>query len=69
MEITKIANKIKCDFPVCKNLASTCLAEPNDKNKRLNLCDECVKKIYECVARVIVPKGVEAPYKKVKKLS
>lgn len=68
MQITKILIKTKCDFTGCKNLANISLFDENDLNKKLNLCDSCLTKIYECVAKTIVPKSLETPFKKQKKL-
>ena len=68
MQISKILIKTKCDFPGCKNLADDSIFDENDQAKKLNLCNCCLTKIYECVAKTVVPKGVESPFKKQKKL-
>lgn len=68
MEIKKISNKLKCDFPGCKNLADISIGDQLDKNKTFNLCEDCKSKIYECIAKTIVPKGISAPFKKEVKL-
>ena len=68
MQITKILIKTKCDFPGCKNLAEVSICEENDTSKKLDLCNVCLTKIYESVAKTVVPKSVESPFKKQKKL-
>lgn len=68
MQITKILLKTKCDFPGCKNLADESICDEHDSSKKMDLCNSCLTKIYECVAKTIVPKGVESPFKKQKKL-
>ena len=44
------------------------LADENDNKKKLCFCKECLNNIYESVAKVTIPKGMEAPFKKPKKL-
>ena len=68
MQITKILIKTKCDFAGCKSMADVSIFDQNDQAKKLDLCNECLTKIYECVAKTIVPKGLESPFKKQKKL-
>lgn len=68
MKIVKIAYKTKCDFPGCKNFATNTICDEYDSNKKVGLCDNCLCSIYESVAKTIVPKGIESPFKKQKKL-
>lgn len=68
MIVVNMQNKLKCDFPGCKQLAITAICDENDRHKRLNLCDCCITNIYECIAKTVVPKSVESPFKKQKKL-
>lgn len=68
MQITKILIKTKCDFAGCKNLADVSIFDENDNAKKINLCNSCLTKIYECVAKTVVPKSIESPFKKPKKL-
>ena len=68
MELNKIAIKTKCDFVGCKGLADVSIAAENDLSKKLNLCNCCLNQIYECIAKTVVPKGIDGPFKKQKKL-
>ena len=68
MKIVKIAYKTKCDFPGCKNLAEKNICDEKDSAKKFQLCDECLNNIYNCVAKTIIPKGIEAPFKNQRKL-
>lgn len=68
MEMTKINYKTKCDFPGCKFFAEHIIKDEIDVNKKLNLCESCLIKIYEVIAKTIVPKGVDSPFKKQRKL-
>ncbi|MBQ7884860.1 MAG: hypothetical protein IJ318_02040 [Clostridia bacterium] len=68
MEINKIAIKTKCDFNGCKGLADVSIFDSVDTAKKINLCNSCLKQIYECVAKTVIPKGIDAPFKKQKKL-
>lgn len=68
MEIVKMHNKLKCDFPGCRHLSEVSICDEVDINKRLNLCEDCLTKIYESIAKTITPKSVNAPFKNQKKL-
>lgn len=68
MHLKKIAIKTKCDFSGCKNLADVSIFDEMDFSRKLNLCNTCLNHIYECVAKTIIPKSIEAPFKKPKKL-
>ena len=68
MIITKITQKIKCDFSGCKNLAEIMISHENDFKKKMCFCESCIKSIYEGYSKSTTPKPVEAPFKKQKKL-
>lgn len=68
MKIVKITFKSKCDFPGCKNFANQNICDETDTGKKLGLCDVCLNAIYLCVAKTIIPKGIDAPFKNQKKL-
>ncbi|MBE7075296.1 MAG: hypothetical protein E7376_04890 [Clostridiales bacterium] len=68
MQISKITIRTKCDFPGCKNLALNSIGTMQDINKKLDFCDDCINAIYACVAKSIIPKGIDSPFKKQKKL-
>lgn len=69
MKIVKVVYKAKCDFPGCKNLATSSICDEMDCNKKLGLCEECLNQIYQSVAKTIIPKGIKAPFKTPKKIS
>jgi len=64
----KILYKTKCDISGCKNIADCVFADEVDCNKKISLCNDCMKKIYECIAKTITPKGVDSPFKKQRKI-
>lgn len=68
MKIVNITYKTKCDFPGCKNLAEKVICDENDSAKKLQLCDMCLSNIYQTVAKTIIPKGINAPFKNQRKL-
>lgn len=68
MELEKTAIKTKCDFCGCKNLAMYTIASVEDGKKRMNFCENCLNEIYQTYAKSIIPKGIEAPFKKKKKI-
>jgi len=64
MEIEKLNIKTKCDFVGCKNLATVAFFEKIDSRKKMNFCDGCINSIYTAFAKTIIPKGIEAPFKR-----
>lgn len=68
MKITKAIYRAKCDFPGCRNMAQSIISDNNDPNKKLDLCDDCLTAIYESVAKTVVPKGIDAPFKNQRRL-
>ena len=68
MIINDVTGKTKCDFAGCKNLAEHIIVNQSDDKKRMCFCKECLIAMYECVAKFITPKSIEAPFKKPKKL-
>ena len=64
MELQNIEIKTKCDFIGCKNLAKVAFIEKSDRKKKMSFCEECIKQIYDCYARAVTPKAIEAPFKK-----
>lgn len=68
MILNEVTHKTKCDFAGCKNLAEICFADENDTKKKICLCKNCASEIYVILAKQNTPKGIEAPFKKQKKL-
>lgn len=68
MILEEVKGKTKCDFAGCKNLADFVVSDASDNKKKMCFCDACLKEIYEIYAKFTVPKSVEAPFKKQKKL-
>ena len=64
MELNYVNIKTKCDFVGCKNLATVAFFEPCDSKKKMNFCNDCIKAIYAEYAKTIIPKGIETPFKK-----
>ena len=63
LNLEDVRIKTKCDFTGCRNIASISFCDTDDKKKKINLCDECVRSIYCTYAKSIVPKSIEAPFK------
>ena len=68
MVLEEVKNKTKCDFAGCKSLAEFIISDESDNKKKMCFCDTCLNEIYETYAKFTVPKCVEAPFKKQKKL-
>ena len=67
MEIGECKHLTKCDFLGCNNLAKYCFST---KTLRRNLCfcEECLKGMYEAIAKMQTPKGIKSPFKLNKRL-
>lgn len=60
MIIKDIERKIRCDMPNCKNLADVKIEKSGFfRAVGLNICKDCMKDMYECLASRIVPKSPE----------
>jgi hypothetical protein len=50
--------KVVCDIGSCKNIAPQAVnAKGFLRNAKFNICDECLKNLYEEIAKIIVPKS------------
>ena len=67
MKMEECHNQLKCDFYGCKNMAKYAFSTKGFIRRELVFCEDCMKKMHECISKVIVPKSVEAPYKRNKK--
>ena len=68
MEITNVTYKTKCDFSGCKNLAEIIIRDEIDSRREMAFCKSCLDGMLEMYLKTKVPKAVEAPFKKQKKL-
>lgn len=67
MEVSK-TEKVSCDFSCCKNIASHKIEGLIKPKKELNLCEECMKKLYREIGKNIVPRAVENQFKNPKRI-
>lgn len=65
MEICK--HPLKCDFVGCDNLAKYSFSTKGLFRRELVFCEKCMLEMFECFSKVVVPKPIQAPFKKVKK--
>lgn len=68
MKFEKLNIRTKCDFVGCKNLATVAFFETNDTKKKICFCDKCISGIYDEYAKTVIPKSVEAPFKRRKNI-
>lgn len=68
VEIYECKHKVKCDFSGCKNVANYSIVKRGLLRHDICLCRECLDEIYDCVAKIRVPKAVESPFKLNKRL-
>lgn len=58
MKLERLNCKVRCDVGICNNSASFTLVTGGTLIKRrLNMCDKCMKKLYEEIGRVIIPRS------------
>ena len=68
MTIAETNLKTKCDFYGCKNLAEIIISSEFDSKRKICFCKDCLNGIYQIYAKSIIPKSIDAPFKKQKKL-
>ena len=68
MIINNVSHKTKCDFWGCKNIAEVEVKDENDSKKKMVFCKDCLEGMLVAYKKATTPKGVEAPFKKQKKL-
>lgn len=66
MKMTLCSRPFKCSFCGCRNLAKYSFSTKGFLRKDLVFCEDCMKGMYECFSKTMVPKSVEAPFKKKK---
>lgn len=58
MKVEDIKNKVRCDMPNCKNMASIKIKKEGFLSfAGLYLCNECMENMYTELAKRIVPKS------------
>ena len=67
MEIKECKHMTKCDFYGCNNLAKFCF-ETKGFRRNLCFCEECLKGMYQSIAKLQTPKGLNSPFKLNKRL-
>lgn len=58
MKLERLNYNVRCDIGICNNAASfTLVTGGTIIKRRLNMCDKCMKELYEEIGRVIIPKS------------
>ncbi len=68
MELNECKHFTKCDFYGCPNIAKYSFSTKGVIKRDLCFCEECLKGMYECIAKMQVPRGIESPFKLNKRL-
>ena len=68
MELFECKHVTKCDFYGCTNLAKYSFSTKGVIKRDLSFCEECMKGMYNCIAKLQIPRALESPYKTIKKL-
>ena len=68
MEIRECKYMTKCDFYGCNNLAKYSFSTKGIIRRDLSFCESCMKGMYESIAKMQTPKGIESPFKNKQKL-
>lgn len=69
MEIIKCTHMQKCDFYGCTNLACYSFSTKGLIKRDLCFCEDCLRGMYECIGKTIIPKGTTSPFKLNKRLN
>jgi len=68
MEINECKHLTKCDFYGCNNVAKYSFSTKGIIRRDLCFCEECLKGMYNEIAKLQTPKGLKSPFKLNKKL-
>lgn len=68
MEIRETKYLTKCDFYGCNNLAKYSFSTKGIIRRDLSFCESCMRGMYESIAKLQTPKGIEGPFKTKQKL-
>lgn len=69
MNIQKCNHATRCDIYGCKNLAGFSVGKDEYcGSKQIHLCSLCMKDLYESIGKILVPKPIENPLKKPRKI-
>ena len=68
MEIKECSHFVKCDFYGCNNKAKYSFSTKGIIKRDLCFCEECMRGMYEAIAKTQIPKAVKSPFKLNKKL-
>ena len=63
MEINEIKHLVKCDFLGCNYLAKYSFSTKGLIKKDLCFCEECLKQMYELMAKMQIPRSLASPFK------
>ncbi len=68
MELNECKHLTKCDFYGCNNLAKYSFSTKGLLRRNLCFCEDCLKGMYQAVAKLQTPKGINSPFKLNKRL-
>ena len=68
MEINECKHLTKCDFFGCNNLAKYSFSTKGVIRRNLCFCEDCLKGMYQAIAKMQTPKGIKSPFKLNKRL-
>ena len=68
MEINECKHLTKCDFYGCNNVAKYSFTTKGIIRRDLCFCEECLKGMYNEIAKMQTPRGLKSPFKLNKKL-
>ncbi len=63
MEINECKHLAKCDFLGCNNRAKYSFSTKGVLRRDLCFCEDCLRGMYEAIAKMQVPKGLKSPFK------
>lgn len=58
MRVVKIKTNNMCSMPLCNKKADYVITSQSGRGG-IYICDKCAKNLYNCLAKLYVPKGIE----------
>ena len=63
MKVEKCRHIVKCDSSGCRHLAKYYISTRGFIRNEFAFCEECLKSLYEELAKLFVPRAVESHFK------
>ena len=64
MKMQVCNRQMKCDFEGCKNFGKYSFSTKGFVRHEIVFCEKCMKEMFDCFSKQLVPKAIDAPFKR-----